>query len=157
MPTTSRTHDLQAQNHYRRSLYFAAGLSPPQKTWRASLRSCCRIVDASRCKLIGAPEANPHPSQVSWTHASPPAHLILPWLHSYACTAAPPPALRLSTCTAAATGEGGRPSARVVKERSKRCIAPLPRLTTLCPPPTPYCAYISRAPTPYCAGARTSL
>ena len=36
--------------------------------------------------------ANPHPSQVSWTHASPPAHLLLPWLHSHArCTAAPPP------------------------------------------------------------------
>ena len=68
----------------------ATGESQPRS---ASLRvpaGVCR--DLRRRHFQHVPRANPHPSQVSWTHASPPAHLLLPWLHSHArCTAAPPP------------------------------------------------------------------
>ena len=48
-------------------------------------------------------EANPHPSQVSWTHASPPAHLMPGCTHTHAAPPRHRPALRLSTRTAAGT------------------------------------------------------
>ena len=41
------------------------------------------------------PGANPHPSQVSWTHASPPSHLMPGCTHTHAAPLRRRPALRL--------------------------------------------------------------
>ena len=41
------------------------------------------------------PRANPHPSQVSWTHASPPSHLMPGCTHTHAAPLRRRPALRL--------------------------------------------------------------
>ena len=64
----------------------------PQK--KATLGRCGGVAVVLQLSPRAHPKwqrANTHPSQVSWTHASPRAHLLLPWLHSEGrCTATPP-------------------------------------------------------------------
>ena len=58
------------------------------------------------------PGANPHPSQVSWTHASPPSHLMPGCTHTHAAPQGCAAALRCDSTkrTAAATAAHCAPS-----------------------------------------------
>ena len=91
--------------------------------------------------FICASGANPHPSQVSWTHASPPAHLLLPWLHSHACCTAAPPPCAATLHTHRRRHRRSLRSFTHAPARSRYChLARHNLVSPLCPPPTLNCA-----------------